>query len=172
MRKDLEKSFPTKRVKDVDYILKHCLEGIKVSKDDKRIKNILDDPYAPEMKLIKEVYVIYKKPVLELLEGRIHSINSYEFTNSKKKHRTISDEDIEYVLEMATVVVLASKNDQILTTYFIAGRGGKLDSILNLCLGYSKDLEDNKFKTSLQNFLNDIEVVKQMGLLEAIFGND
>ena len=31
MRKDLKKSFPTKRVKDVDYILKHCLEGIDYS---------------------------------------------------------------------------------------------------------------------------------------------
>ena len=165
---DLEKSFPPKRIKEVDYILKHCLEGIKISKEDKRIKIILDDPYAPERKLIKGVYVIYKKPVLELLEGRIHSINSYEFTNSKKKHRTISDEDIEYVLGMATVVVLASENEQILTTYFTAGTADKVNSILNLCRGYSKDLEDNKFKTSLQNFFNDIEVVKQMGLLEEI----
>ena len=173
MRKtcDLEKSFPPKRIKDVDYILKHYLEGIKIPKEDKRIKFILDDYYAPEMKLIKGVYIIYKKPMLELLEGRIHSINSYEFTNSKKMQRTISDEGIDYVLEMATVVVLASKNDQILTTYFIAGRGGKLDSIFNLCLGYSKELEDHKFKASLQRFSNDIEVVKQMGLLEGIIGN-
>lgn len=73
---------------------------------------------------------------------------------------------------MATVVVLASKNDQVLTTYFIAGSGEKLNSILNLCLGYSKDLEDNKFENSLQNFLSDIEVVKQMGLLEEIIGNE
>jgi hypothetical protein len=169
---DLEKSFPPKRINVVDYILKHYLEGIKISKEDKRIKFILDDPYAPEMKLIKGVYVIYKKPLLELLEGRIHSINSYEFTNSKKKQSTISDEDIEYVLDMATVVVLASENEQILTTYFIAGSSEKLNSILNLCLGYSKDLEDNKFKASLQNFFNDIEVVKQMGLLEEIIGNE
>ena len=168
---DLEKSFPPKRIEEVDYILKHYLEGIKIPKEDQRIKIILDDHYAPEMKLIKGVYVIYKKTLLELLEGRIHSINSYEFTNSKKKDRTISDEDIEYVLGMATIVVLASENDQILTTYFTAGLGGKLNSILNLCQGYSKELEDKKFKASLQNFFNDIEVVKQMGLLEEIIGN-
>ena len=62
---DLEKSFPPKRIEEVDYILVHYLEGIKISKEDKRIRIILDDPYAPEMKLIKGVYVIYKKPVLE-----------------------------------------------------------------------------------------------------------
>ena len=169
---DLEKSFPPKRIEEVDYILVNYLEGLKISKEDKRIKIILDDYYAPEMKLIKGVYVIYKKSLLELLEGRIHSINSYEFTKSKKKDRTISDEDIEYVLGMATIVVLASENDQILTKYFTAGLGGKLNSILNLCLGYSKDLEVNKFKASLQNFLNDIELVKQMGLLQTIIENE
>ncbi|MEC5425835.1 hypothetical protein QGM71_20475 [Virgibacillus sp. C22-A2] len=163
-----EKSFPPKRIKGVDYILKHYLEGTEISKEDKRIKFILDDPYAPEMELIKGVYVIYKKAILELLEGRIRSINSYEFNSTKKKNRTISDEDIEYVLETATIVVLASENGQILTTYFIAGSGEKLNSILNLCLGYSKDLESNEFKVSLQNFIDDIEVVKQMGLLEEI----
>ena len=165
---DLKKSFPPKRIEEIDYILKHYLEGLKIPKDNQRIKMIIDDPYAPEMKLIKGVYIIYKKTILELLEGRIESINSYEFTNSKKKDRTISDEDIEYVLGMATVVVLTSENDQVLTTYFTAGLGGKLNSILNLCLGYSKDLEDQKFKASLQSFISDIEVVKQMGLLEEI----
>ncbi|WP_226670349.1 hypothetical protein [Metabacillus litoralis] len=163
-----EKSFPPKRIKDVDYILKHYLEGIEISKENKRIKFILDDPYSPEMELIKGVYVIYKKPVLELLEGRIRSINSHEFYTSKKENRTISDEDIEYVLETATIVALASDNSQILTTYFIAGSGEKLNSILNLCRGYSKDLENNEFKVSLQSFIDDIEIVKEMGLLDEI----
>ncbi|WP_058306248.1 hypothetical protein [Gracilibacillus massiliensis] len=168
----LGKLFPPKKIKDVDYILEYYFEGIEISKEDNRIKFILDDPYAPEMELIKGVYVISKKAILELLEGRIHSIYSYEFNSPKKKTRTISDEDIEYVLEMATVVVLASENDQILTTFFIAGSGEKLNSILNLCRGYSKDLENNEFKVSLQNFINDIEVVKQMGLLQEIIVNE
>ncbi|MFN7252912.1 MAG: hypothetical protein ACK4M9_19390 [Anaerobacillus sp.] len=166
----LEKSFPPKQIKDVDYLLKYYLEGIEISKEDKRIKYILDDPYAPEIELVKGVYVIYKKAILEFLEGRIHSINSYEFNSLNKKNRTISDEDLEYVLEMAAVVVLASEKNHTLTQYFIAGTGEKLNSILNLCLGYSKDLENNKFKISLQNFIDDVEVVKQMGLLEKIIG--
>lgn len=32
-------------------------------------------------------------------------------------------EDIEYVLEMATVVVLAGKNDGVLANYFYSGTG-------------------------------------------------
>lgn len=163
--RNLENSFPPKRIKEIEYILKHYLEGIKISKNDKRIKFILDDPYAPKIDLIKSVYIIYKKSILELLEGRIQSIQSYEFRNLNKRNQ-ISEEDIEYVLEMATVVALARENDDILTSYFIAGSGEKLNSILNLCQEYSEELNINKYKISLQNFLHDIEVVKEMGLLD------
>ncbi|WP_249317192.1 hypothetical protein [Bacillus sp. FJAT-50079] len=121
------------------------------------------------MSLIQGVYVIYKKSILELLEGRICSIHSYEFMNAKKKDHTISEEDIEYLLEMAPVVVLASETDDILSTYFVAGHlGEKLYSILNLCLGYSKELEKEEYKESLQRFMNDIKRVEQMGLLGEI----
>lgn len=34
---------------------------------------------------------------------------------------------------------------------------------LNLCLGYSSELENNEFKNSLQNFIDDIEVDKHLG---------
>lgn len=164
--------FPPKRIEEVAYILEHDLEGIEIPKEDERIKYILADPYAPEMKLIKGVYLIYNKTILELLTGKIHSINSYEFKYPKKKNRKISDTDIEYALDMATIVVLASTNNKVLTTYFISGSAEKLNSILNLCIGYSKDLEYDEYKASLQNFKNDIEIVSQMGLLEKILGND
>ncbi|WP_339200757.1 hypothetical protein [Peribacillus sp. FSL P2-0133] len=164
--------FPPKRIEEVAYILEHDLDGIDIPKEDERIKYILADPYAPEMKLIKGVYLIYNKTILELLTGKIHSINSYEFRCPKKKNRKISDTDIEYALDMATIVVLASTNNKILTTYFISGSAEKLNSILNLCIGYSKDLEYDEYKASLQNFKNDIEIVSQMGLLDKILGND
>ncbi|WP_057913835.1 hypothetical protein [Peribacillus muralis] len=164
--------FPPKRIEEVAYILEHDLEGIKINKEDERIKYILADPYAPDIKLIKGVYLIYNKMILELLTGKIHSINSYEFNYPKKKNRKISDKDIEYALDIATIVVLASTNSKILTSYFISGSAEKLNSILNLCIGYSKDLEFEEYKASLRNFKNDIEIVSQMGLLEKILGND
>lgn len=92
------------------------------------------------------MYVIYKKSILNLLEGRMSSIHSNEFINAKKKDRTISEENIEYVLEMATVVVLASENNGELTNYFYSGFGERLDSIFNLCLGYSTDLQKKSRK--------------------------
>lgn len=171
-KKNFAKLFPPKRIEEVAYILEHDLEGIEIPKEDERIKYILADPYAPEMKLIKRVYLIYNKTILELLKGKIHSIKSYEFKYPKKKNRKISNTDIEYALDMATIVVLASTNNKILTTYFISGSAEKLNSILNVCIGYSKDLEYDEYKASLQNFKNDIETVSQMGLLEKILGND
>lgn len=72
---------------------------------------------------------------------------------------------------MATVVVLASESDGVLTSYFYSGVAEKLDSIFNLCIGYSKELENKKHKHSLRAFLNDIKTVEQMALLERLMKN-
>ncbi|HEY4602261.1 MAG TPA: hypothetical protein VIG73_13425 [Cerasibacillus sp.] len=165
---DLVKSFSPIKINEIDKLLLSTLKAINIPKEDERIKFILNDPYCPDMRLIQRVYIIYKKSILELLEGKISSIHSYEFMETIKKDRTISVEDIEYVLETATVVVLASENDGVLTSYFYSGLGEKLDSIFNLCLGYSKELEKTEYKNSLQRFVNDIKMVEQMGLLEKI----
>lgn len=170
-KQGLVDTFSPKKIKEIDKILLYDLDVINVLKEDDRIQFILNDPYCPDNSLIQGVYVIYKKSVLELLEGKISSIHSYEFINAKKNERTISEEDIEYVLEMATVVVLASESDGVLTKYFYSGTGEKLDSMFNLCLGYSKELEKKEYKVSLQRFMNDIKIVEQMGLLERIIRN-
>jgi len=72
---------------------------------------------------------------------------------------------------MATVVVLASDSNGVLTSYFYSGDAEKLDSIFNLCIGYSKELENKKYKHSLQRIMNDIKIVEQMGLLERLMKN-
>ncbi|WP_111291940.1 hypothetical protein [Bacillus safensis] len=165
-KSDIAGTFPSVTIEKIEKILLHDLDAIKIEKEDECIKFILQDPYCPDKSHIYSVYVIYKKSILNLLEGRIHSIHSHEFMNAKKKDRTISKEDIEYVLEMAAVVVLASENNGVLTNYFYSGDGERLDSIFNICLGYSTDLQKKEHKVSLQRFMKDIKVVEQMGLLE------
>ncbi|MGG1864574.1 hypothetical protein ABEP22_00390 [Bacillus safensis] len=165
---DAADTFPPMKIEEIDQILLYDLDAIKIEKEDERIKFILQDPYCPDKSHIHSVYVIYKKSILNLLEGRIRSIHSHEFMSAKKKDRTISKEDIEYVLEMATVVVLASENNGVLTNYFYSGNGERLDSIFNICLGYSTDLQKKEHKVSLQRFMNDIKIVEQMGLLEKL----
>ncbi len=159
------------KIKEVEEILLYDLDALKVSKEDERLKYHLNDPFCPDISVIQGVYVIYKQSILQLLEGKIRSIDSYEFKETKKKERTILVEDIEYALEMATVVVLASESDDVLTSYFYSGAAEKLDSIFNLCIGYSKELENKKYKHSLRAFMNDIKIVEQMGLLERIRKN-
>ncbi|RAP19083.1 hypothetical protein C2W59_01326 [Bacillus pumilus] len=163
---DAANTFPSMRIEEIDHILLNDLDAIKMEKEDERIKFILQDPYCPDKSDIHSLYVIYKKSILNLLEGRIRSIHSHEFMTAKKKDRTIFIEDIEYVLEMATVVVLASENNGILTNYFYSGVGERLDCIFNLCLGYSSDLQKKENKVSLQRYMNDIKIVEEMGLLE------
>ena len=163
--------FTPMKIKEVEEILLYDLDALKVSKEDERLKYHLNDPFCPDVSVIQGVYVIYKQSILQLLEGKIRSIDSYEFKETKKKERTILVEDIEYALEMATVVVLASESDDVLTSYFYSGAAEKLDSIFNLCIGYSKELENKKYKHSLRAFMNDIKIVEQMGLLERIRKN-
>lgn len=170
-KKTSYKSFLPLKLEWVEQFLLVTLKAIKIPKEKESIQMILDDPYCPDRSLIHGVYVIYQKSVLELLEGKISSIHSYEFTETKKKDRTISANDIEYVLETATVVVLASENDGIFRRYFYGGANEKLDSIFNFRLGYSKELENKKYKLSLQRFMKDIKIVEQMGLLERLMKN-
>lgn len=170
-KQNLADFFPSKKLEEVDKILCSYLEAIKISKEDERVKYILNDPYCPDMSVIRGVYIIYKKSILDLLEGSISSIHSYEFTRANKQEQINYEEDIEYLLKMASVVALASENNETLSTYFVATSTGKLDSIFNLCVGYTKDLEDKKFTASLQRFMKDIKIVEQMGLLEAITDN-
>lgn len=63
------------------------------------------------------------------------------------------------------------KSDGVLTSYFYSGAAEKLDSIFNLCIGYSKKLENKRYKHSLRAFMNDIKIVEQMGLLERLMTN-
>lgn len=167
---DVAHMFPPTKIEEIDHILLYDFDAIKMEKEDERIKFILQDPYCPDKHHIHSVYVIYKRSILNLLEGRIRFIHSYEFINAKKKDRTISKEDIEYVLEMATVVVLASDKSGVLTNYYFSGVGERLDCIFNLCIGYSTDLQKKEHKVSLQRFMDDIKIVEEMGLLEKIVG--
>ncbi|UTR13648.1 hypothetical protein MM221_13595 [Salipaludibacillus sp. LMS25] len=171
-KRNLAKLFPPKKIKEVDKILLSALKAVKIPKEDERIKLILNDPYCPNTSFIQGVYFIYKKSVLELLEGRIPTIHSYEFMETQKNDRTISAEDIDYVLEMATAVVIASEEGETMTDFFIGGSAEKLNNILYLCQGYSKELEKQKNKESLQGFMKDIKIVEQMGLLEEVIGNE
>lgn len=167
-KQSLADLFLPMKIKAVEEILLYDLDALKVSKEDERLKYHLNDPFCPDVSVIQGVYVIYKQSILQLLEGRFQSIDSYEFKETKRKERTILVKDIEYVLEMATVVVLASESDGVLTSYFYSGAAEKLDSIFNLCMGYSKELENKRYEHSLQRFMNDIKIVEQMGLLERL----
>src|SRR5699024_2452747 len=167
MKYQLVEFLPMK-VKEVERLLLEDLKAIKVSPEDERLKYHLNDPFCPDKNIIYGVYIIYKQSLIQLLEGKIQSIENDRFKEMKKKDATISLEDIEYILDIATVIVLASERGNLLTNYIYSGTGEKLDSILNLCIGYSEELENKKYRHSLQRFKNDIKMVERMGLLHRI----
>lgn len=169
--KDIAARFLPKKVKDVEEILLEEFSALKVSKEDERLKFHLQDPFCPAVETIYGVYLVYKKSILELLEGRIPSVNSYELIQAKQGEKTLTEEDLAYLLDAGTLIVLASKREGLLTSYFYTGASERLDSLFNLCMGYSRDLEKKKYKTSLERFLKDIRLVERMGLLDRIIDN-
>lgn len=163
--------FTPMKIKEVGEILLNDFDVLNLSKEDERLRYHLKDPFCPDVGIIQEVYVIYKPSILQLLEGRFQSIDSDEFKVAKKKDPTIATCDLEYVLETASLVVLASERDSVLTSYFYSGTAEKLDSLFNLCMGYSRELENKKYRHSLRRFMKDIKIVEQMGLLKRIMIN-
>ena len=82
-KQSLADIFLPMKIKEVEEILLYDLDALKVSKEDERLKYHLNDPFCPNISVIQGVYVIYKQSILQLLEGKIRSIDSYEFKETK-----------------------------------------------------------------------------------------
>lgn len=65
-KQDMIATFTPKIVREVERVLLDDFDVIKFSKEDERITLILQDSYCPDVDLIKGVYIIYKKSMLEL----------------------------------------------------------------------------------------------------------
>src|SRR5690625_7888584 len=96
-KQSLADMFLPMKIKEVEEMLLYDFDALKVSKEDERLKYHLNDPFCPDVSVIQGVYVIYKQSILQLLEGRFQSIDSYEFKEAKRKEPTIYARDIEYV---------------------------------------------------------------------------
>lgn len=55
------------KIKEVEEIILYDLDAIKVTKEDKRFKYHLNDPFCPDKNLIQGVYVIYSNQLFSLM---------------------------------------------------------------------------------------------------------
>ncbi|SDN64319.1 hypothetical protein [Alkalicoccus daliensis] len=163
-----EKDFVPKSIDFIDKMIVLRFHAIPIEKDDDRIAHLMEDPFIPPDKTILGVYCIYRKSVLYVLDGSINSFNTPEFKTAFSADRLIKEEELEYVLDFAPLVIVASEDSTYISQYFIGGSSKKLDSILNVCLGYPKITSKKHVNNILKPFNEDIVTVENMGYLPNI----
>ena len=162
------KSIQPTNVNVIDQLLVNHLHAIRLNQDDERLITILEDPFVPPVETIFGVYCVYLKSILDLLQGRIASIESYDFQNASVKDKLMTAESIEGVLDMATFVVIASEDNTYMSHYFIGGEAEKLNSILNVCFGHPNLIDDQSTKRCIKRFEQDVLIVAKMGFMKLL----
>ncbi|EZP58324.1 hypothetical protein BW42_03006 [Exiguobacterium sp. RIT341] len=128
----------------------------------------MDDPFLPPYNTICGIYCIYRKSILEVLSGKITSFNSYKFKTNFSSDKLIEEEDFEDVLDFAIFVVISSEDSEYISHYFIGGDSERLNSILNICLGYPQAENQKILNNTLKHFNKDIVAVENMEYLDNI----
>lgn len=110
--------------------------------------------------------------ILDVLNNNIVSFDNYEFETAFSSDKLIKEEDFEDVLDFATLVVVASEDNEHISRYFIGGASKKLNSILNVCLGFPKMINEKFFNNTIKLFNEDVVAVENMGYLKNILNEN
>lgn len=164
---DFESIQPT-NVNIIDQLLVKHLHAIRLNEEDERFITILEDPFVPPVETIVGFYCVYRKSILDLLQGRIASIESYDFQKGSAKDKLLTAEGVGGVLDMAIFVVIASEDNTYMSHYFIGGEAEKLNSILNVCFGYPNLVDDQSTKRYIKRFEQDVLIVEKMGFMKLL----
>ncbi|WP_290722227.1 MULTISPECIES: hypothetical protein [Exiguobacterium] len=162
------KSIQPTNVNVIDQLLVNHLHAIRLNQQDERLITILEDPCVPPVETIVGVYCVYRKSILDLLQGRISSIDSFDFQKVFVKDKLLTAEGVEGVLDMATFVVIASEDTTYMSHYFIGGEAEKLNSILNVCFGHPNLIDDQSTKRCIKRFEQDVLIVAKMGFMKLL----
>ena len=157
-----------KTVTAIDQLLVDDFHAIRLDRDDERLITIMEDPFVPPVETIVGVYCVYRKSILDLLKGKISSVDGYDFKEAFSKDKLLTAEDVEGVLDMATFVVIASEDNTYMSHYFIGGDSDKLNSILNVCFGHPNALIKPSSNRSIKRFEQDVLIVEKMGFMKLL----
>ena len=162
---DTHNEWIPKRIAFIDRMMIDRFHTIPISKDDLNITRVMEDPFMPTQDTICGIYCLYRRSVLDVLQGRIASFVSYEFETALASDQRIKEQDVEDVWEVATWVIISSQDNEFISHYFIGGDAKRLNSILHVCTEYTDTL---KHKANLKRFNEEVRIVQNMGYLQNI----
>jgi hypothetical protein len=160
--------FVPKKIAFIDQMMVERFHAISVDKSNGKIARVMEDSFIPSYDTICGVYCIYRKSVLDILNGSITSFSSYEFETACSSDKLITEENVEDVLDFATMVIIASEDKKYMSHYFIGGNSKKLNSILNVCSGFPTSANKKNSNHTINCFKEDVSVVENMDYLENI----
>jgi hypothetical protein len=163
-----KESFIPKKLRFIHDMLISRFKALSIDKNDRRIAHLMNDSYISDPSKIFGVYIIYRKSILDILDNKYNSFDSYEFKQAHFKDRTVSQEDVEDVLDISILVVIASDDGKHISNYYIGGSSEILNSFLNVCLGFPKNTNPKFYKNTISVFTEDVKIVKNMGYLDNI----
>ncbi|TRZ40252.1 hypothetical protein CEQ21_04760 [Niallia circulans] len=161
----LKQDYIPKKLDFVNEMLIDCFKAVLIDKDDNRILHLMNDPYIPNYHDISGVYFIYQKSILDVLEKKYKSFKDIPINSTLFSERPFPENDLEDILDFSIMVVIASKDNEYFTDYFLGGSSERLNSILNLCLGFPLYENSKHYKNTITQFKKDINTVENMGFL-------
>lgn len=168
MDKYSPQEFGAKSIAFMDQMMVEHFHAVSVDKNDEKIARVMEDPFIPSSDTICGVYCIYRKSVLDVLNGSIASFSSYEFEIACSSDKLIIEGNVEDVLDFATMVIISSEDKKYLSHYFIGGNSKKLNSILNVCSGFPTSANKKLLNHTINRFKEDVSVVEDMDYLNNI----
>jgi hypothetical protein len=157
-----------KKVRYINDMLINRFKAISIDKNDSRISHLMNDPHIPDLQEIYGIYCIYRKSILGILQNKYSSFDSYEFNQALLSDRSISNGDFEDVLDFSILVIIASKDNKHISNYYMGGTLERLNSILNVSLGFPQNTNPKYHKNTVSVFNEDIRIVEDMGYLDNI----
>ncbi|MBM7702076.1 hypothetical protein [Metabacillus iocasae] len=160
-----QKKYRAWGIQEVHAFFLNELEALPLPIDHPDVQNHLADPFMPVREKICGIYVIYKKSILALLQGKVQHRYGLDFALVKEKDVELSLDDAESALFIGALVVVETTNHKQISSCFIGGSADRLYHLVKIFAGLPSISREDFDEKELQSFISSLHVVKSMGFL-------
>ena len=153
----LNNKYPAWTNAEVRGFLLNKLHSVEIPLNHSSLQEYLYYDDISDRDRICGAFVIYYKPIIELLQGKIKSISSMEYKMAIESPKNKILRDIDSILDVGALILLKSKDNHVLSDYYIGGAYTdipKIQYLFGVFLGWPRTEEKNSF-----------DIVRSMGLL-------
>lgn len=150
-------NFPAWTIAKVREFLINKFHAVEIPLNNSSLQEYLYYDEIPDRDSICGAFVIYYKPIIDLLQGKIERVDSMEYKIAIESPKNKVLEDINSILDVGALILLKSKDNHVLTDYYTGGSYTdipKIQYLFDVFLGWPRNEEKNS-----------LDIVRSMGLL-------